>query len=476
MLKGHTESVRAAAFDPTGERVVTGSADSAVRVWSLAADTVITFTALENVVGAVGFTTDGRHVVGVSNDGRACTWDADGDEAAIHMLGHLNEIGDLDFARIDGREFVVTASNDATARIWDVTSFENWIAVDDHGRPIRSVAWSPTGDRVATATSSGLVHVWDQDGQGPLYEHKHSDAASVTDVEFDTTGRRLAASGDDGRVTIIDVATGRQLLVLDDHSCSLPGVAWSPTDPDLLLTPTDEGELVLWDLTTPVDPATQLIETPLRRVIASEGRVWSAQFDPAGRTMLSASDDGRLRIWALDGTSLRSPAELNLTTTLYAADFSPDGKYIALSTQDGLVRLVSLKTGTIREFAGHIAPVLDVRFSLDSKTLVTASMDGSAGVWVVDTGAHFFIEGHTSSVRSVAISPDSARLITGTGEDSAHIWQLSAFEMSDEALHAAIDQATTDCIPYEQRTSLLRQTDDEARAAVAACEARRSNP
>lgn len=478
VLRGHDESVRSATLDPTGERVVTGSADSNVRVWTLASDpaTFIELTDMENAVGDVGFTTDGAHVVAVSDDGMACIWDAEGDEAAVYMLGHLNEIASLAFARIDGHELVATASNDATVRIWDTTSFEDWISVDGHGQPVRSVAWSPRGDRVATGTSAGLVHLWDQDGQGPLVEHQHADAASVSDVEFDTTGQRLAASGDDGRVTIIDVQSGQLLHTLDGHTSSLSSVAWSPTDPNLVLTAEADGDLVLWDLALAPDQPKDPYEVPLRRVVASEGRVWSGQFDPRGRTMLSASDDGRLRIWALDGSPLRSAAELNLTTTVYAADFSPDGRYIALSTQDGLVRLVSTTTGELREFKGHRAPVLDVRFSPDSKTLVTASMDGKAGVWTVDSGEHFFIEGHAGSVRSVAISPDNKQLIAGTSEDSAHVWHLDKFGVTNDELKAALDQATTDCIPFELRSSLLRQPAQAAQDAFDVCDKHRSDP
>ncbi|KIG19031.1 High-affnity carbon uptake protein Hat/HatR [Enhygromyxa salina] len=482
VLRGHTESVRSASFDPTGERVVTGSADSNVRVWTLTGDPsgfaeFVEFTDIENVVGHVGFTTTGAHVVGVADDGMACIWDANGDEASVYMLGHINQIGALDFARINGREFVLTGSNDATARLWDTTSFEDWIAVEGHGRPIRSVAWSPAGDRVATATSAGLVHVWTQAGQGPLWEHEHSDAASISDIEFDATGDRLAAAGEDGRVTIIDVASGQLLTVLDGHDSGLSSVAWSPTDADLVLTATTTGELVLWDLG--LDPGLDpgpggaLLDTPLRRITASDGRVWSGKFDPRGRTMLSASDDGRLQIWALDGSSLRSPAELNLTTTVYAAEFSPDGQYIALSTQDALVRLVSTTTGEVRELQGHVAPVLDVRFSPNSELLVTASMDGSARVWTVETGAHFSIEGHAGSVRAAAISPDSKHLLAGTSEDSAHIWHLEKFQVSEAELHAAIDQATSDCIPVELRTSFLREDPQTAQAALDSCEARR---
>jgi len=56
---------------------------------------------------------------------------------------------------------VVTASDDKTARVWDAATGNPLTSPLDHQGPVRSAAFSPDGTRVVTASDDKTARVWD---------------------------------------------------------------------------------------------------------------------------------------------------------------------------------------------------------------------------------------------------------------------------------------------------------------------------
>ena len=194
--------------------------------------------------------------------------------------------------------------------------------------------------------------------------------------------------------------------------------------------------------------------------------------------MLAAADDGRLQFFALDGSRIPKYPGLVLGSTIYAAEFSPDGKRVVLSTQKGGVHLLELDSGHSQILEGHSAPVLEVHFDADGQTLVTASLDGTVGVWRLGEAGEdpqtFFIEGGGGPVRSIALDPSGTRVLAGTDSDAAHIWTLADFELGEEQLHEQLYRATSACIPPSTRMGVLGEDKPEAMLKFGLCEEQRN--
>jgi WD40 repeat protein len=89
------------------------------------------------------------------------------------------------------------------------------------------VAFSPDGNRLASASNDEMVRVWDaSSGQQLLTLKGHT--GEVRAVAFNPGGNRVASAADNHTVKVWDAQTGQEALALKGHTHGVFGVAWSP--------------------------------------------------------------------------------------------------------------------------------------------------------------------------------------------------------------------------------------------------------
>src|SRR5207249_130020 len=105
-------------------------------------------------------------------------------------------------------------------------------------KPVFSVAFSPCGCRLATASGDQTVRIWDAKTGESLRTLQgtdvpaaggsaHSHAAQVYSVAFSADGRRLASADNGATWRIWDAATGQQLAAVDKQA-GMYRLAFSP--------------------------------------------------------------------------------------------------------------------------------------------------------------------------------------------------------------------------------------------------------
>jgi hypothetical protein len=145
-LKGHEDDVRCLAFSPDGQRLATGSADSAVKLWDVGArKETATLTGHGNGVKAVVFSRDGKTLASASADRTVKLWDVGTAKITATLSGHTNVVWGLAFSP-DGK-ILASAGDDSVLCLWDMPP-----------------KITPPDPKVAADTAPSLQGTWDLGG------------------------------------------------------------------------------------------------------------------------------------------------------------------------------------------------------------------------------------------------------------------------------------------------------------------------
>ncbi|HEX9989622.1 MAG TPA: hypothetical protein VGE45_14240 [Chloroflexia bacterium] len=329
------------------------------------------------------------------------------------LSGHTDLVNSVAWSP-DGR-WIATASDDNTAKVWDAANGQERATLRGHTDLVNSVAWSPDGRWIATASDDNTAKVWDAtNGQQLTILLGHT--ADLTSVAWSPDGRWIATASDDVTAKVWDATNGQERTILRGHVAQVSSVAWSP-DGLWLSTGSWDGTAKVWDAATGQEQIT------LRGYASS---VESVAWSPDGRWIAAAYDDGTAKVW--DAANGQEQTTLRGHTSLVSSVvWSPDGLWIATAGWDGKAKVWDATNDQERAtLRGHTAKVNSVAWSPNGRWIATASSDGTAKVWDAATGQErATLRGHTDLVNSVAWSPDGRWIATASWDGTAKVWDAT---------------------------------------------------
>ncbi|MEH2303969.1 protein kinase domain-containing protein [Nostoc sp.] len=285
-----------------------------------------------------------------------------------------------------------------------------------HSDCVNSVAFSPDGQILASASSDRTIKLWNVT-TGKLLQSLLGHSNSVNSVAFSPDGQTLASASSDGTIKLWNVTTGKLLQSLLGHSNSVNSVAFSPDGQTLASGGSYDGTIKLWNVTT---------GTLLQIFPGHFHWVNSVAFSPDGQTLANGSHDGTIKLWNVTrGTLLKTIS--GHSDSVNSVAFSPDGQTLASGgSYDGTIKLWNVTTGTLLQILqGHSNLVNSVVFNPDGKTLASGSYDKTIKLWNVTTAREIqTLPGDYNLVNSVAFSPSGQILTSGSSDGTIKIWRI----------------------------------------------------
>jgi WD40 repeat protein len=157
------------------------------------------------------------------------------------------------------------------------------------------------------------------------------------------------------------------------------------------------------------------------------GRTLAVSSD--GTRVLAASAGGVAQLWEPRPTPSPPRAVFTLHEAqgeLTAAEFSPDGAWLATLSDKGAVRLWDGRSGAARLLGRHEGGAHALAFDARGERLLTAGADRSARMWEVRTGRELYmLPNHTLEIRAVKWNPDGTRVLTIDAGERAWLWDAA---------------------------------------------------
>ena len=487
-LKGHNEAIYRVAFDPQGELLASVSLDGVLNLWQKDGKLLKGInTQINNKLISVDFNSDGKRIVSGGRigsldplkpiDGIVQLWSRNGeliktwnwgswdvafspneniialasgnevqilnldDNSQTRLLGHQGKVTSVAFS--PNGQTIASASEDKTVKLWRRDNGKLIKTLRGHQGKVYSVAFSPDGQTIASGSEDKTVRIWKQNTFNPFVKVLKGYGNSPTVNNANTQSNSQVSKffhGGAWSMNSVSFSPSNKLLAATSGNLAL---LWYYEGTKYKVFNNDSSNTI-WN--TAFSPDGKMIAL----AVSDSIQLWNVEtgsllttfpqsshfvnFSPDGKIIASAMGSS-INLWSIYGNLLYTLKGHQYDVT--SISFSPDQKIIASSSLDKTIKLWTINGKLIDTLTGHINGVNSVAFNPKEKILASASSDQTIKIWDYQGKLKNTFRGHTASVNSVQFSSDGQLLISGSNDNTVKIWNLNGTSLDTLKGHSS---------------------------------------
>lgn len=341
-------------FSPTDERVAVANIDHSIILVNAA--TALTEQRLEghrDRVAGIAFAPDGSQLASVDGRHLRCWNVADGQSLWAAPAKSARDVAWSPTAAI-----LATGGRDGHVRLFDAGTGKPLFAFEKQDHEINAVRFFPDGQRLASCTADGTIHIWQLERQKPEYAVQGEPLYSLA---ISSDGRLLAALGPTGRGLLYRIHDGKPPELWEPPLDWYPGSApwFAGLNSSILFSPDGAvlGRAGAGGIFRADDRTTR---APLYALSGRGIAPVSVAFSRNAQTLAAVSSANELTFWDTATWQGRRIFGAPLAA-VRGLSFSPDGKQLAVATDHS----PHVETRGYADFPGAPNVRLDVRQPAD---------------------------------------------------------------------------------------------------------------
>jgi WD40 repeat protein len=229
-FSAHQGAVHTVAVSPGGELVASGGADRTVRLWrpkvQTGAGLALGGRSHAGCVRSAAFCAEGDMLVTAAHDKMVKLWDIPEARFRGTLSGHSNWVRAA-AVHPSNKALIGSGGDDKTVKLWDAAVKRPYLTLYEHTAAVNSLAFSPDGLLIASASADSSVKLWDL-RTGKLFQHygpsvagwwvtPQTQFAAVNSVAFHPAGEFLITASDDATLKLLDIPEGRVACTIQGH-------------------------------------------------------------------------------------------------------------------------------------------------------------------------------------------------------------------------------------------------------------------
>lgn len=342
--------VKSIAISPNGQLLATVRGDDSVTLWNVSGDAIRRFRTGEGSINSVAFSPNGDLLAISTDEGNVSLWNTQGKkldkvqrtknnqgQSIKNVVFHKdNNVLKLTTVPKNGTIFVFTIEKDKFKKVNKeyVRSQESKLS------DLKSLAYSPSKNLVATIGTDGTFNLWDNSNK--TLKQIKKEPGQFRSVAFSPDGKWLVTGDTNGTVKRWKMENLQNLKPYNEFSTgqtSLNDVAFDPLNSYRIFTAGGDGTVKEWDLSS--NP-----ELPSSAKNKGEN-VKNQVFSPDGKLLATIDKEQQLKLWQIADNGISSEKkDFSSKTDVENVIFSPDSKFIvAVKNEDGKEQIVLWNIG-----------------------------------------------------------------------------------------------------------------------------------